>query len=129
MLEQNIPNKKEAVFLLESQPPHLGELISVLLKMKEYDTMNICVNGIPKVVSIPVVIATWTHLLDAYKDKITVSSLVTKFEELAELPEIFKNCTVLTTSTKVYVQMTSLNIEVELVPTALGYSGIFQRTA
>jgi len=129
MLEQNTPKSKDAVFFIESQPPHLGELISVLLKMKEYDTMNICVSGIPKVVSVSMAIATWTHLLDAYKDKVTVSALATKFEELSELPEIFANCTVLTTSTKVYVQMTSFDIEVELVPTALGYSGIFQRTA
>ena len=100
-----MPNKKEALFVLESQPPHLGELIPVLLKIKEYDIMHICINGIPKVVPIPVVIATWHFLLDAYKDKITVSTLFEKFEELPELPEVFKHCTVLTTSPKVYTHM------------------------
>ncbi len=129
MLEQNTPRNKDAVFFIESQPPHLGEFISVLLKIGEYDTINICVSGISKVVAISTVIATWLLLLRAYGDKVTVSALATKFEELTELPEIYKDCTVLTTSTKVYVQMTSLNIDVELVPRALGYSGIFQRTA
>lgn len=121
--------KKEAVFLVESQPPHLGELTSVLLKMREYDIMHICVSGIPKVMPVPRVIATWLFHLTAYKDKVTVSALFTKFAELSELPEVFKHCTVLTTSVKVYVHMTSLNVPVELVPRALGYHGIFQRTA
>lgn len=124
-----MPNKNEALFLIESQPPHLGELIPVLLKMKDYDVIHVCVSGIPKVTSIPRVIATWLFLLTAYKDKVTVSSLLMKFEELPRLPELFKHCTVLTTSTKVYVHMTSLNIETELVPKVLGYHGIFQRTA
>jgi len=122
-------NKKEAVFMLESQPPHLGELITVILKLKEYDTIHICVSGAPKVVPIPMVVATWNFLLDAYKDRTTVSVMPTKFSELAKLPEIFKDCTVLTTSMEVYVHITSLNIEAELVPSALGYHGIFQRTA
>jgi len=122
-------NKKEAVFFLDSQPPHLGELIPVLLKIKEYDIVHICVSGIPKVIPIPNVIATWLFLLEAYKHKITVSSLLINFEELSELPEIFKDCTVLTISPKIYVHMTSLNIETELVPRARGYVGIFQRTA
>ena len=122
-------NKKEALFLIESQPPHLGELTSVLLKMKEYDIMHICVSGIPKVMPIPKVVATWLFHLVAYKDRVTVSSLLIKFTELPKLPEMFKHCTVLTTSVKVYVHMTSLNVPVELVPRALGYHGIFQRTA
>lgn len=129
MQEQNIPNKKRALFVLDSQPPHLGELIPVLLKIKEYDIVHICVSGIPKVMPIPNVIATWLFLLEAYKHKITVSSLLINFEELSELPEIFKDCTVLTISPKIYVHMTSLNIETELVPRARGYAGIFQRTA
>lgn len=129
MQEQSAPNKKEALFLLESQPPHLGELTSILLKMKEYDIMHVCVSGVPKVMPINRVIATWLFHLEAYKHKATVSSLLIKFEELPALPEIFKHCTVLTTSIKVYVHMTSLNIPVELVPHALGYHGIFQRTA
>jgi len=129
MQEQNTPNKKEALFVLESQPPHLGELIPVLLKMKEYDVMHLCVSSIPRVMPVSSVIATWFFLLAAYKDKVTVSSSLIKFEELEELPEIFKHCVVLTTSTKIYVHMASLNIATELVPQALGYHGIFQRTA
>lgn len=122
-------NKKEALFLVESQPPHLGELISVLLKIKEYDIMHICVSAIPKVTPVPRVMATWLFLLDAYKDKITVSAMRSKFEEMPELPKTFKDCTVLTTSTKVYVHMSSLNVEAELVPKTLGYCSTFQRTA
>lgn len=129
-LEKNMSkNKKEALFLVESQPPHLGELISILLKMQEYDIMNICVSTAPKVMPVPKVVATWQFLLGAYKHKVTISTLFEKFGEMPGLPEVFKNCTVLTTSTKVYVHMTSLNIPVELVPRALGYHGVFQRTA
>lgn len=122
-------DKNEALFLVESQPPHLGEMTSVLLKMKDYDVMHICVSGIPKVMPVPKVIATWLFHLAPYKDKVTVSSLFMKFEEMPKLPEMFKHCTVLTTSTKVYVHMTSLNVKTELVPTVLGYHGAFQRTA
>lgn len=122
-------NKKEAVFFIDSQPPHLGELVSVLLKMKDYDIVHICVKGIPEVVPIPRVLATWIFLLDVYKDKITVSALAMKFDELSKIPEVYKHCTVLTTSTKVYVHMSSLNVEAELVPTTMGYCGVFQRTA
>lgn len=122
-------NKKEAVFLVESQPPHLGELISVLLKIRDYDKMHICVNATPSVLPIPRVLATWLFLLDAYKDKITVSAMIPKFAEMPELPKTLKHCTVLTTSPKVYVHMSSLNIETELVPKTLGYCETFQRTA
>jgi hypothetical protein len=129
MQEKNMSNKKEALFVLESQPLHLGELISVLLKIGEYDIMHICVSSTPKAMPIPKVVATWLFLLHAYKHKITVSSLFDKFTEIAGLPEIFKHCTVLTTSKEVYVHMTSLNIPVELVPRALGFYESFQRTA
>ena len=130
-LEKNMSNanKKEALFLIESQPPHLGELVSVLLKIKEYDVMHICVSAIPQVVPINRVMATWLFLLDAYKDKVTVSAMLSKFEEMPELPEMFKGCTVLTTCTKVYVHLSSLNLKAELVPKTLGYCGAFQRTA
>lgn len=122
-------NKKEAVFFIESQPPHLGELTSVLLKLRDYDVMHICVSAVPKVLPVSRVIATWYFLLDAYKDKITVAAMIPKFDELPEIPKIFKHCTVLTTSMKVYVHMASLNAETELVPKTIGYHGVFQRTA
>jgi len=122
-------NKKEALFLVESQPPHLGELISVLLKINDYGTMHICVSGIPQVIPIPRVMATWLFLLSKYSHKITVSALLTNFDMMPELPEKFKHCTVLTTSPKVFVHMSSLEIPVELVPKTLGYCGVFQRTA
>ena len=120
---------KSAVFFVESQPPHMGELTSILLKIKEYDVMHICISGIPKVMSVNRAMVMWRFHLDAYKDKVTVSALNSKFEELAELPEMFKDCVVLTTSSVVYVHMASLNVESELVPKALGYHDIFQRTA
>jgi len=124
-------NKKEALFLVESQPPHLGEIISVLLKIKDYDVMHICVSGIPKVVPIERVLATWTFLVDSLKDKnkVTVSAITLEFATMPNIPEVYEHCTVLTTSPKVYVHMTSLNIETELVPKTLGYCGVFQRTA
>jgi len=122
-------NKKEALFLLESQPPHLGELIPVLLKLQEYDTMHVCISGVPKVVPVARVIATWKFLLAAYKSKASILVINEKYEELTELPEIFKNCTVLTTSLKVYIHMASLGVETELVPKPLGYCDVFQRTA
>ncbi len=129
MSGKNMSKSKEAVFFVESQPPHLGELTSVLLKIKAYDVMHICVSGIPQVMSVERALVTWKFLLDVYKDKITVSALLVNFSELPELPERFKNCTVLTTSTKVFVHMTSLDVSVELVPRVLGYHDIFQRTA
>lgn len=121
--------KKEAVFFIESQPPHLGELISVLLKIKDFDKMHICVNATPSVLPISRVIATWLFLLDAYKNKITATAMIPKFSEMAELPEMFKGCTVLTTSTEVYVHMSSLGVATELVPRTLGYCETFQKTA
>ena len=124
-----MPNKREALFLVESQPPHLGELISILLKMNEYDIVHVCVSGIPSVLPISRVTVTWRFILNAYKRKATVSYINTKFEEMPGLPEMFKHCTVLTTSPKVYVHMSSLGIPTELVPRTMGYCGVFQRTA
>jgi len=124
-----LKNKKEALFLIESQPPHLGELISILLKLKEYDIMHICVSGIPKVIPVSRVIATWQFLLHDYKNKVTILTMIVKYEELTALPEIFKKCTVLTTSSKVYTHMSSLGVETELVPKTIGYCDTFQRTA
>ena len=124
-----MPDKKSAVFFLESQPPHFGELISVLLKMRDYDFMNICVSGISKTMPVRNVVATWLFVLDAYRDKMTISALAFPFIELSELPKQFKDCTVLTTDREVFVHMSSLNIPAELVPRTLGYHGVFIRTA
>jgi len=123
-----MPSEKQALFLLDSQPPHLGELISVLLKMKDFDIMNICVSGFSKSMPIQNVVATWLFVMSAYEN-VTVSALLLPFIELSELPSQFKDCTVLTTDRKVFVHMSSIGVPVELVPRTLGYHGIFIRTA
>ena len=81
-----MPENKSALFLLDSQPPHLGELVSVLLKMKDYEFMHICVSGLPKTMPIRNVVATWLFVMNAYKN-VTVSALVMPFTELPELPQ------------------------------------------
>jgi len=129
MQEKNTLNKKEALFLVESQPLHLGELISVFLKLKDYDFIYICVSGVPQVMPINMVTASWIFLLDAHKDKTAVFVAPQKFENIVKLPKVLEHCTVLTTSTKIYVHMASSGIKTELVPRATGYWGIFQRTA
>ena len=120
---------KEAVFFLESQPPHLGELVSILLKLDEYDKMHLCVTGAAKVMPVHKAVAIWAFIFKSYPKEITISSLSTDFMELTELPEIYKNCVVLTTSNKLYVHLTSIRVPVELVPRTLGYHDIFQRVA
>ena len=119
---------KEALFLLDSQPPHWGELVSVLLKLKDYDQMHICVSGISKIMPIKHVVANWLFVMGAYKN-VTISALLIPFADVAVLPEQFKDCTVLTTNREIFVHMSSVGIPVELVPRTLGYHGIFLRTA
>lgn len=121
--------KTKALYITESQPPHLGELISLLSVINDYDIIAICVNGNTKVMPIQHVLSTWVFLTQPYKDKIVTCASTDNFSTVAKLPEEFKDYTVLTTSDEVFAHLSSLNVTVRLIPRAKGYWPVFERVA
>jgi len=128
-MPKNSKAKKEAMFLVESQPPHIGELLSVLMKIDEYDFIYVVVTGTPLVLPVAHALTTWSVMLKAYKDKVLICSSNQKFTEIVKLPKQYKDCTVLTTSRKTFIHMSSNNIASELVGRPMGYHSTFLRTA
>ena len=128
-----MPLKNKAVFLLESQPPHLGELITVLNKIREYDPLYICVNKNVKVLPLQFAMTTWFFLMSHITgEKPTIFAADFKqFESISKLPDQpeFKDCTILTTNKEISIHLSSINVPVELVPHVLGYHSVFLRSA
>jgi hypothetical protein len=119
----------KAVILLESQPPHIGEISAIWSEIDNFDLMYICVDANVSIMPLPIVLKSWEILLKPYKNKVVLCATKEKFDEITVLPELFKGCTVLTTSSKVFVHLGSLNIPVKTVNRLTGYHGIFLRAA
>ena len=119
----------KAVFLLESQPPHIGEVLSVLSVIDEYEFLYICVSNRATVLPILHVIKIWEQLLKAYDKKIAVCSEEWDFVTSTNLPEKFKDCAIFTVSQKIYANLSIGSLPVELVATAIGYETIFEASA
>lgn len=127
---QKIKGKK-AVFFIESQPPHIGELLQVINVLDSYEFLYLCINPNPVIMPINHVLTLWTILLQPYAERVKIVTFEAQLQEIAleELPKLFTGCAYLTDDRVAYVHLSSLNIEVQLVPKALGYYGVFLRNA
>ena len=122
---------KKAVLFLESQPPHLGELLQIINALQNYEQLFVCVNSNPIIMPVRQVLGIWNVALQPYIDNVKLVTFDANLQELAidELPELFKDCVYLTSDRIAYVHLSSLNvIKVQLMPKVLGYCGIFLRS-
>ncbi len=121
--------KNVGLFVLISQPPNAGEIISVLSIIDKFDALILCFKTPIKVMPIKHVSELWMFALRAYKDKVLMTSCDTDFATVAKLPEAYKDKTVLTLSRKVFVHLSTMGIHCELVDHVKGYHDIFLRAA
>ena len=121
--------KDIALFVLISQPPNIGELISVLSVIDDYDALILCFKTPVKVMPIKHVSELWKCALKGFTDKVILTSCDTDFSTVAELSEDFKDKTILTLSKKVYVHLTTMGMKVKLVDRVKGFHDIYQRSA
>jgi len=123
--------KNKAVLLVESQPPHIGEILQAIQALTKYDFVYICLTVDVTVMSFDHVLSIWVSLLAPYMGRFKVVRCIGNFKEVMEgdLPIKFNMCTFLTPDREIFVHLSSLNVMAELIPRALGYHGIFLRTA
>lgn len=122
---------KKAVLLVESQPPHLGEYMLLIHHLNQYDFIYVCLNSPPLVLPIENAMAIWDMLVRDYGDKVQVVSVEDDLTQMSpeSLPLEFQDCTILTTSQRIFVHLSSMNLPVELIPNVSGYHSIFLRVA
>lgn len=118
-----------AVFVCESQPPNIAEVIGVLQKIDAYDKMIVCISGNEKVTPLNQARAIWKIILQKYRQKIYICSYTTPFHSITVLPELFLGHTILTIDKKIFVHLSSLGIDAFLLPRVSGYEEIFLRAA
>lgn len=121
--------KNIGLFVLISQPPNASEIASVLRTIDDYDALILCFKTPITVMPIKLVIALWTHVLKAYKGKFLLTSCDTDFASVAELPDDFKDKTILTLSKKVFVHLSTMGFHCKLVDKINGYHDTFLRSA
>lgn len=119
------------MLIVESQPPNTGEFLQALAQLERYEFLYICINSPPAVLPLQRVGAIWASIFKLYGKRIAVVFVTDSFVDAAksELPEIFDGCDYLTTNKKIFVHLSTMNVDVELIPHALGYRGIFLRNA
>lgn len=128
--QQNEQNKsRQAVFVCESQPPHTAEYVAAITAATQYDKLMVCVSSKEKCMNLKTVAQIWQLILAPYRNKVTVVSTNYDFAEIPSIPEMFQECTILTISKKVLTHLSSLGVEVELMPRVTGFHTIFQRAA
>lgn len=122
---------KKAILVVESQPPHLGEYILLVHQLQYYDLIYVCLNSEPLVLPIENALAIWDMLTKHHGDKVKVVSMPGDFTQasIGDMPEQFDDCTILTTSQRIFAHLSSMNVSVELIPNVAGYHGIFLRMA
>ena len=121
----------KAVLLLESQPPHLGEMMQIIQLLKRFSFLHICLVAKPAVMEIKAAVGIWTALLQPYVGKVQLGVFAGKFTDIAkdDLPKLYDDCTYQTASREIFVHLSTMNVSVELIPRALGYNTTFIRTA
>lgn len=120
---------KQAVFLVESQPPHLGEFVAFMLEIDNFDLVHVCLIGKESVMPIQHVQSIWQILARPFADKVMIHYSTNDFTELSVLPVELKDCVVLTQSAEIFVHMNTIGVPVKLLARLMGYSNIFQRVA
>ena len=121
--------QNKAVFFLESQPPHLGELIAVLSVINEYDLIYICVSNKGIILPVNIVIKTWEYILKPYEKKIVICDTAQDFRTTTDLPEIFEGCKILTMSQRMFANFATASLPVILVASVVGYDTVFEASA
>jgi hypothetical protein len=121
--------KNIALFLLISQPPNASEIVSVLRTIDKYDGLILCFRTPIEVMPIQHVTELWSLILNKYKGKYILTSCDTDFSTVAELPKEFHDKTILTLSKKVFVHLSTMGINVQLVDRVKGYHDLFLRSA
>lgn len=122
---------KKGVLLLESQPPHIGEVLQVYQQLDRYDSLYICIPLNNMIMPFKLVHAIWSAILKSHATRVQLAAVNGNFAEMSitELPLLFKDHVYLTSDRTVFVHLSSMNIPVELIPEAIGYRGIFLRSA
>lgn len=121
--------KNIGLFLLNSQPPNIGELISVLSVIDKYDGLILCFKTPMEVMPIKHVIEIWAVILQKYKSKFILTSSDTDFTTIAKLSKDFKDKTILTLSKRVFVHLSTMGMKVRMVDRVKGYHSVFLRSA
>jgi hypothetical protein len=121
--------QNKAVFFLESQPPHLGELIAVISVLDDFDLVYVCVSARGTILPVAVVEKTWEYILKPYDKKIMICSTVQDFRTTTDLPEMFEGCKILTMSQRMFANLASSSLPVTLVASVVGYDTVFEASA
>lgn len=121
----------EAVLLVEGQPPHTGEFLTMAFSVDRFKHLTVCIDARERVMPLKHSMAIWTQFTKAYAGKVDIISTGLDFAEIAkdELPPAFDNKVILTISKKIFVHLSSIGANVEIVPYAVGYHSSFIRTA
>jgi hypothetical protein len=124
-------SKGKAVLFIESQPPHIGELLQIISALQHYNFLYVCINPNSIVMPIQNVIAVWNSILYSLQANVKLATFDADLREVSidGLPSLFKDCVYLTEDRAAFVHLSSLNIKVQLMPKAFGYCGIFLRSA
>ena len=117
------------LFVLISQPPNIGELVSVLSVVDEYDALILCFKSPAKVMPIKHVSQLWGCALKGFRNKIVFTSCDIDFATVAKLPEAYNDKTILTLSKKVFVHLSTMGMKVQLVDRVKGFHDIYLRSA
>lgn len=128
-MENELDTLKKAVLIVESQPPHLGELISLISIIDSYDLVLVSISSTAKVIPLRHVLSTWAFITQPYKEKIVITVADIDFDAVAKLPDEFKDYDILTTSKPTFVHLSSIGANVKFVARAKGYWPIFERVA
>jgi len=130
-MQSNRKKPNSAVLIIDSQPPHLGELLQLLSNLHKYDLICFCINGQEKVISHQHVLQIWHSILQPYAEKVSLMVFSYDFTQLDKdlIPEMLENCTFLTSDRQIFVHLSGIGLNAELIPRALGYHSIFFRAA
>ncbi len=123
--------KANAVLLINSQPPHLGELLQFIQQLNKYEFIYVCITGNIAVIALDHVLAIWRNILAPYSNKSAVMFFQKDIYKSSreDFPGAFKDCVWLTADRATYVHLSTLQVNVELIPRAMGYRGTFLRVA
>lgn len=120
---------KHALFVLDSQPPHLGEVLSVIRELDNYETMLVCIKNRSIIMKVPQVLMIWQLILKQYSHKCMICAWHEDFAEISTLPDQFNGKQIITFDSKIYAHLSSINIPTKLVLDIPGYCTLFIRSS
>lgn len=131
MQQKEKQKNKSALFIFESQPPHLGEIIGLfrILAENEYENIAIHVNRNTKVIPINKVTTIWELALLPIKPSYKIFVSGTNFLELTEVPKEFKEYDLYTNLPEIYTHFIGMNIPIGFTGQFLGYNPVYLQVA